>query len=86
MVFRSAEYVLGDYFGVLRHVEALEKILSQIIVCSSVMNIPGVFRPGEYVSGDYFRVPRHGDAQEMILSEIIVCSSVLNKPRVFLNR
>ena len=60
-----------------RHVDAQEKILSQIIVCSSVLNVPGVFRYTEYVFEVYFGVPRQVDVQEKILSQIIVCYSVL---------
>ena len=59
-----------------RYVDAQEKILSQIIVCSSVLNVPGVFRSTEYVFVVYFGVPRIVDAQEKILSQIIVYCSV----------
>ena len=71
-LFRPAEYVIGDCFGMPRHVDAQEKILLQEIVCSSVLNVPGGFRPAKIVFGDYFVVPRHVDAQETILSQIIV--------------
>ena len=38
-VSRPVEYVFGDYFGVPGHVDAQE-ILSQIVVFSSVLNVP----------------------------------------------
>ena len=34
--FRPAEDVIGDYFGVPRYVDVQEKILLQVIFCSSV--------------------------------------------------
>ena len=40
------------YLGVPRQVDAQEKILSQIIVCSSGLYVPGGFRPTEYVFVD----------------------------------
>ena len=42
-VFRPAKFVYGDYFGVSRHVDAQETILSQNIVCNSVLNARGGF-------------------------------------------
>ena len=45
-----AEYVFGDYFAVPGHLDAQEKIESQIIDCSSVLNVSGeVFRPAEFL-------------------------------------
>ena len=41
--FRPTESVFEDYFGVPRQVDAQEKILSQIIVCCSVLTVPGGF-------------------------------------------
>ena len=40
---RPNEYVLGDCFGVPRHGDAQEKILSQIIVCSTNLSVRGSF-------------------------------------------
>ena len=40
-----------------RHIDAQEKILTEIIVCSSVLTVPEVFRPTEYVFGNYYGVP-----------------------------
>ena len=64
-------YVIGDYFGVRRHVDAQEKILSQIIHCCWSFTVPGIFLLAEYVFVDYFGVPRQVDAQEKVLSQII---------------
>ena len=62
------------------HVNAQKKILSEIIVCCSVLLYLGVFRSAEYVFGHCFGVPRHVDAQEKIWTKIIVCISVLTVP------
>ena len=51
-----------------RHVDAQEKILTEITVCSSVSRIPEVFSPAENVFGDCFGVPRHVDAKQAISS------------------
>ena len=82
-VFRPTEYVFGYYYSMLRHVDAQENILTDIIVCSLVLTVPGVLRPTECVFGDYYGMPQQVDAQEKILTEIIVCSSVLTVPRGF---
>ena len=42
-VFRPTESVFQDYFSVARHTDAQEMILSQIIVCCSVLTEPGDF-------------------------------------------
>ena len=42
-IFRSAEYVFEDYFGVPRHVDAQKAISSPIIVSSANLSIPGGF-------------------------------------------
>ena len=69
-----------------RHADAQEKILTEIMVCSSGLNVPEGFGPNEFVFVVYFGVPRHVDAQEKILLQIIVCSSVLNVPGGFSTR
>ena len=38
-VFRPAEYIFGDCFGVPRHVDAQETISYKIIVCCSVLTV-----------------------------------------------
>ena len=82
-VFRPAKYVFVDYFGLLRHVDAQEKILSQILVCSSVLYVTGGFSIYRVRSWDYFGVPRHFDAQEKISSQNLLCSLAFNVPGVF---
>ena len=77
-VFRSAKYAFVDYFGILRHDDAQEKILSQILVFSSVLYVTGGFSIYRVRSWDYFGVSRHVDAQEKILSQILDCRLVLN--------
>ena len=67
-VLRPTEPVFVVYLGVPRHVDVQEKILTEIMVCISGLNVPEGFRPTEYVSVDYFDVPRHVDAEETILS------------------
>ena len=67
-IFRPAEYVFGDDFGVPRHDDAQQKILTEIIVCSSVLTIPRVFLPTDYVFGDCFGVSLDVGAQVTILS------------------
>ena len=42
-VFQPADYVFGDYFGVPRYVDSQEKILTEIMVCSSVLTVLGGF-------------------------------------------
>ena len=69
-----------------QHVDAQAKIFTEIMVCSSGLNVPEGFRPNEYVFVVSFGVPRYVDAQEKILSQIIVCSSVLNVPGGFSTR
>ena len=42
-VFRSIGYVFGDDYGMPQQVDAQEKILMEIIVCSSILTVPGGF-------------------------------------------
>ena len=37
------EYVFRDCFDVSLHVDSQEKILTEIIVCNSVLTVPGGF-------------------------------------------
>ena len=43
MVFRPAEYVFENYFGVARHADAPQTISSQIIACIANLSVPRRF-------------------------------------------
>ena len=68
-VFRPAEYVFGDYFGVPQHVDAQVTISSKIIVCCSVFSVPWGFSSAEYVFGHYIVVLPHADVVVPIYSK-----------------
>ena len=77
MVFRLAEYVFEDCFGVWRYPDA------QAITFSRIWLHLRVYRPSEYVFEDYFGAPWHVDVQELISLQIIVCSAISTVPGGF---